>query len=84
ISHFDHDGLLDYFLYCCCCFGNAITVKVTTMTTQLGSPSGGGRVSMRDLCCLFCCPPLPSSIVSKLAFMPPESSYRIVKHDSQL
>ncbi|VDN89984.1 unnamed protein product [Brugia pahangi] len=55
------------------------------MTTQLASQNGaGGRVSMKDLCCLFCCPPLPSSIVSKLAFMPPEPSYRIVKHDSQL
>lgn len=60
-------------------------VEVTTMTTQLGSQSGGGgRVSVKDLCCLFCCPPLPSSIVSKLAFMPPEASYRIVKHDSQV
>uniref|UniRef100_A0A1I7XR90 Hydrolase_4 domain-containing protein n=1 Tax=Heterorhabditis bacteriophora TaxID=37862 RepID=A0A1I7XR90_HETBA len=42
-----------------------------------GSPPAAGRVSMRDLCCLFCCPPFPSSIVSKLAFMPPESSYSI-------
>ena len=39
--------------------------------------SGPGRVSMKDLCCLFCCPPFPSSIVSKLAFMPPEPSYTI-------
>ncbi|CAI4223767.1 unnamed protein product [Auanema sp. JU1783] len=42
-----------------------------------GSPPAAGRVSMRDLCCLFCCPPFPSSIVSKLAFMPPEASYSI-------
>lgn len=45
--------------------------------------SSQGRITIKDLCCLFCCPPLPSSIVSKLAFMPPESSYRIVQHDSQ-
>lgn len=56
--------------------------EATVMTTQLSSQ--GGRVSVKDLCCLFCCPPLPSSIVSKLAFMPPEASYRIVKHDAQL
>eukprot|EP00080_Pristionchus_pacificus_P006447 PDM66467.1 aho-3 [Pristionchus pacificus] len=42
-----------------------------------GPQRAPGRVSMRDLCCLFCCPPFPSSIVSKLAFMPPESSYTI-------
>uniref|UniRef100_A0A183DKX9 PLAC8 like 1 n=1 Tax=Gongylonema pulchrum TaxID=637853 RepID=A0A183DKX9_9BILA len=57
----------------------------TAMSTQSGpQSSGAGRVSVRDLCCLFCCPPLPSSIVSKLAFMPPQPSYRIVKHDAQL
>lgn len=41
-------------------------------------PQTPPRISIRDLCSLFCCPPFPSSIVSKLAFMPPESSYRIV------
>ncbi|KAE9553139.1 hypothetical protein FO519_003656 [Halicephalobus sp. NKZ332] len=35
------------------------------------------RASLRDICALFCCPPLPSAIVSKLAFMPPEKSYKI-------
>lgn len=35
----------------------------------------------RYLCCLFCCPPFPSSIVSKLAFMPPESSYTITENN---
>lgn len=32
-------------------------------------------VSWKDLCCLFCCPPCPSSIASKLAFLPPEATY---------
>ena len=35
----------------------------------------------RDLCYLFCCPPFPSAIVSKLAFMPPESSYNITEQN---
>lgn len=39
-------------------------------------------MSFRDLCALFCCPPFPSSIVSKLAFMPPEPSYRIVSDEN--
>ncbi|CAD5206067.1 unnamed protein product [Bursaphelenchus okinawaensis] len=46
-------------------------------TSQTGQPTTQGRVSLRDLCSLFCCPPFPSAIVSKLAFMPPESSYRM-------
>lgn len=50
------------------------------MTTASGSqlPPQAPRVSFRDLCALFCCPPLPSAIVSKLAFMPPDPSYRII------
>lgn len=44
-------------------------------------PQTPPRISIRDLCSLFCCPPFPSSIVSKLAFMPPESSYRIVANN---
>lgn len=34
-------------------------------------------LSLRDLCCLFCCPPLPSYIAAKLAFLPPEPTYSI-------
>lgn len=34
-------------------------------------------LSCRELCCLFCCPPLPSSIAAKLAFLPPEPTYTI-------
>ncbi|CAI5439993.1 unnamed protein product [Caenorhabditis angaria] len=43
--------------------------------------AGQNGVSLRDLCCLFCCPPFPSAIVSKLAFMPPESSYTITENN---
>ena len=34
-------------------------------------------LSFRDLCYLFCCPPFPNRIASKLAFLPPEVSYDI-------
>ena len=32
-------------------------------------------LSVSELCCLFCCPPFPSVIASKLAFLPPEPTY---------
>lgn len=34
-------------------------------------------LSFSELCCLFCCPPCPSVIASKLAFLPPEPTYTI-------
>ncbi|KAI6182289.1 Alpha/beta hydrolase domain-containing protein 17C [Aphelenchoides bicaudatus] len=49
--------------------------EVAVMSTQQNPNQS--RVSFRDLCALFCCPPFPSAIVSKLAFMPPNPSYRI-------
>uniref|UniRef100_A0A914HU79 Serine aminopeptidase S33 domain-containing protein n=1 Tax=Globodera rostochiensis TaxID=31243 RepID=A0A914HU79_GLORO len=56
-------------------------MTATTVPQQDQTPSAR-RVLLRDLCSLFCCPPLPSSIVAKLAFMPPEPSYRILTSDS--
>ena len=35
-------------------------------------------------CKLFCCPPFPSRIAAKLAFMPPKQSYNIIPDDSGL
>ncbi|XP_076341011.1 alpha/beta hydrolase domain-containing protein 17B-like [Tachypleus tridentatus] len=32
-------------------------------------------LSFSDICCLFCCPPFPSRIAAKLAFLPPEATY---------
>lgn len=32
-------------------------------------------LSFSELCCLFCCPPCPSRIAAKLAFLPPEPTY---------
>jgi pimeloyl-ACP methyl ester carboxylesterase len=34
-------------------------------------------LTISDLCCLFCCPPCPGRIASKLAFLPPEPSYEL-------
>lgn len=34
-------------------------------------------LSFSELCCLFCCPPCPGRIASKLAFLPPECSYEL-------
>ena len=32
-------------------------------------------IALSELCCLLCCPPCPSRIASKLAFLPPEATY---------
>lgn len=35
-------------------------------------------LSISELCGLFCCPPCPSRIAAKLAFLPPEPTYTLV------
>uniref|UniRef100_A0A2D4JHU5 Uncharacterized protein n=1 Tax=Micrurus lemniscatus lemniscatus TaxID=129467 RepID=A0A2D4JHU5_MICLE len=35
-------------------------------------------LTVSELCCLFCCPPCPSRIAAKLAFLPPDPTYTIV------
>lgn len=37
--------------------------------------------SFSELCCLFCCPPCPGRIAAKLAFLPPEPTYKITPED---
>ncbi|CAH8563187.1 unnamed protein product [Schistosoma rodhaini] len=37
-------------------------------------------LSCNSICQLLCCPPLPSKIAAKLAFMPPPSSYKLTEH----
>ena len=39
--------------------------------------SGLSGPSLRTLCGIFCCPPFPSRIAAKLAFVPPEPTYLI-------
>jgi len=36
-------------------------------------------LSCQELCRLFCCPPCPSNIASKLAFIPPPSTYEVAQ-----
>ena len=38
-------------------------------------------LSFSDFCYLFCCPPFPSRIASKLAFLPPENTYTIINEE---
>lgn len=40
-------------------------------------------LSVGELCCLFCCPPCPSKIVAKLAFLPPQPTYKLIKNEDQ-
>ncbi|KAG7206295.1 hypothetical protein KM043_003671 [Ampulex compressa] len=38
-------------------------------------------LSLSELCCLFCCPPCPSRIAAKLAFLPPEPTYTFIEDE---
>lgn len=40
-------------------------------------------LSVNELCCLFCCPPCPSKIVAKLAFLPPQPTYKLIVNGDQ-
>ncbi|KFM64135.1 Abhydrolase domain-containing protein, partial [Stegodyphus mimosarum] len=39
-------------------------------------------ISFSELCCLFCCPPFPSRIAAKLAFIPPEPTYSFIADET--
>lgn len=39
-------------------------------------------LSFSELCGLFCCPPCPSRIAAKLAFLPPESTYSLISDEA--
>lgn len=40
------------------------------------------NLSFSELCGLFCCPPCPSKIASKLAFLPPNPTYTLMCDES--
>lgn len=40
------------------------------------------NLSFSELCCLFCCPPCPGKIASKLAFLPPDPTYTLMCDES--
>lgn len=48
----------------------------TTLKTRMNG------LSFSELCGLFCCPPFPSRIAAKLAFLPPEPSYKLNADES--
>lgn len=37
--------------------------------------------SISELCCMFCCPPCPGPIAAKLAFQPPDPTYKLTPAD---
>ncbi|CAH1796461.1 unnamed protein product [Owenia fusiformis] len=39
-------------------------------------------LSLGELCSLFCCPPCPSKIAAKLAFLPPEPTYLFISDEA--
>lgn len=41
-------------------------------------------LTVSELCCLFCCPPCPSQIVAKLAFLPPAPTYKLIISGDQI
>lgn len=45
--------------------------------------SGVNTLTFRELCRLFCCPPCPSQIASKLAFLPPDPTYTVTVSESE-
>lgn len=38
--------------------------------------------SISDICWMFCCPPCPGPIAAKLAFQPPEPTYKLIPTDT--
>uniref|UniRef100_A0A8C2TDA6 palmitoyl-protein hydrolase n=2 Tax=Coturnix japonica TaxID=93934 RepID=A0A8C2TDA6_COTJA len=51
------------------CFGSCLAPSTASIMNGL---------SISQLCWLFCCPPCPSRIAAKLAFLPPEPTYAVV------
>ncbi|BES90111.1 unnamed protein product [Nesidiocoris tenuis] len=39
-------------------------------------------LTLSEFCCIFCCPPFPSRIAAKLAFLPPEPTYSFTDETS--
>lgn len=54
----------------------------TAATEAVESKKKMNGLSFSELCCLFCCPPCPGRIASKLAFLPPEPSYDLKADDA--
>lgn len=63
-----------------------LTPSTPNRSPTPGTPCSDGRkmngLSFSELCCLFCCPPCPGQIASKLAFLPPEPTYSFVPDET--
>lgn len=59
-----------------------VLVHITHCPSPCHSVLRMNHLSFSELCCLFCCPPCPSKIASKLAFLPPEPTYSLMCDDS--
>ena len=61
--------------------GTVVCIRTPVKDLLVGAMSGMG-LSFSELCCLFCCPPCPSRIAAKLAFLPPEPTYAFEEENS--
>ena len=61
--------------------GTVVCIRTPVKDLLVGAMSGMG-LSFSELCCLFCCPPRPSRIAAKLAFLPPEPTYAFEEENS--
>jgi len=52
------------------------------VVVSISHKMSGMGLSFSELCCLFCCPPCPSKIAAKLAFLPPEATYSFEDEDA--
>ena len=52
------------------------------VVVSISQKMSGMGLSFSELCCLFCCPPCPSKIAAKLAFLPPEATYSFEDEDA--
>lgn len=67
-----------FFLYCSFCFHSTHFPICCVVLLKWRM----NHLSLSELCCLFCCPPCPSRIASKLAFLPPEPTYTLMCDES--
>lgn len=49
---------------------------------EVANPQRMNGLSFSELCCLFCCPPIPGRIAAKLAFLPPEPTYSFLPDET--
>lgn len=72
----------EMFNYSGICESNSVVVQndIQSQCSSVFAPTEWtmNGLSVSELCCLFCCPPFPSRIAAKLAFLPPEPTYSLL------